>query len=195
MIQSTFRSFYYSAWLDIWLCLSDFSIVGCTRLEYFFISVRPGMIFWFRLTPRISKDSIRSIYSRFSPAIPVRPVFFGYIFSDIRSFKILFNSKILFDSGPSWNNLYFDSMIEPLRNGFYSPNLLSFVILSIIPSPARLFWLQFTDFSTVNSIVLILFDSRTVSEWFDFDRLPRTLWILFIRSISIFACHSDPARF
>jgi hypothetical protein len=121
--------------------------------------------------------------------------FFGYIFSDVRSFKILFNSKILFDSGPSWNNLYFDSMIEPLRNGFYSLNLLSFVILSIIPSPARLFWLQFTDFSTVNSIVLILFDSRTVSEWFDFDRLPGTLWILFIRSISIFACHSDPARF
>jgi hypothetical protein len=115
--------------------------------------------------------------------------FFGYIFSDVRSFKILF------DSGPSWNNLYFDSMIEPLRNGFYSPNLLSFVILSIIPSPARLFWLQFTDFSTVNSIVLILFDSRTVSEWFDFDRLPGTLWVLFIRSISIFACHSDPARF
>jgi hypothetical protein len=47
-------------------------------------------------------------------------------------------------------------MIEPLRNGFYSLNLLSFVILSIIPSPARLFWLQFTDFSTVNSIVPIL---------------------------------------
>jgi len=68
--------------------------------------------------------------------------FFGYIFSDIRSFKILFNSKILFDSGPSRNNLYFNLMIEPLRNGSYSPNLLSFAILSIIPSPARLFWLQ-----------------------------------------------------
>jgi hypothetical protein len=171
-----------------------YSRVYSIRVFFYFGPARNDF-FDFGWLPRISTDSIRSIYSQFSPAIPVRPVFFGYIFSDVRSFKILFNSKILFDSGPSWNNLYFDSMIEPLRNGFYSLNLLSFVILSIIPSPARLFWLQFTDFSTVNSIVLILFDSRTVSEWFDFDRLPGTLWVLFIRSISIFACHSDPARF
>jgi len=164
MIQSTFtfRSFYYSAWLDIWLCLSDFSIVVCTRLEYFFISVRPGMIFWFRLTPRISTDSIRSIYSRFSPAIPVRPVFFGYIFSDIRSFKILF------DSGPSRNNLYFNLMIEPLQNGSYSPNLLSFAILSIIPRPARLFWLQSYRFfySQFNRSNTFRFPNRFGMIWF-----------------------------
>lgn len=50
---------------------------------------------------------------------------------------------------PDWFGIMFDFnfMIEPLRNGSYSPNLLSFAILFIIPRPVRFL-------ATVLSIIL-----------------------------------------
>jgi hypothetical protein len=68
-----------------------------------------------------------------SPVIPTRPGFsFSAAFNRSDTFRLPNRSGMIFD---------FNFMVEPLRNGFYSPNLLSFTIFFIIPQRFRIFWL------------------------------------------------------